>query len=79
VLSGLKTIRICTGYRLGVPRAGSWEERLNSDALLYGGGGAGNMGAVEAEPVASHGRPCSLDLTLPPLGALFFVNEEEAV
>jgi len=31
----------------------------------------GNLGAVESRPERSHGRPHSLSLTLPPLGALF--------
>ena len=61
-----------SNYRLGVPRGGRWEERLNSDATGYGGAGWGNMGGVEASPVASHGHPHSLTLTLPPLGVLFF-------
>jgi 1,4-alpha-glucan branching enzyme len=55
-------------YRLGVPRAGRWEEVLNSDATLYGGGGQGNIGGVETTPIASHGQPRSLNLVLPPLG-----------
>jgi 1,4-alpha-glucan branching enzyme len=56
------------GYRLGVPTGGSWREVANSDAGDYGGSGVGNLGAAEAEEVASHGRPYSLPLTLPPLG-----------
>jgi 1,4-alpha-glucan branching enzyme len=59
-----------TNYRVGVPRAGAWEERLNTDAGVYGGAGWGNMGSVEASPVPAHGRPASLMLTLPPLAAL---------
>ena len=35
----------------------------------------GNLGGLEAEPMAAHGRPHSLALTLPPLGALFFRPE----
>jgi 1,4-alpha-glucan branching enzyme len=62
-------------YRLGVPRGGLWRERLNSDARDYGGSGIGNMGAVEASPLACHGRPFSLALELPPLSILFFTNE----
>ncbi|HSB61777.1 MAG TPA: alpha amylase C-terminal domain-containing protein, partial [Vicinamibacteria bacterium] len=61
-----------SNYRLGVPRGGRWEERLTSDAAQYGGAGWGNMGGVEASPVASHGHSHSLTLTLPPLGVLFF-------
>jgi 1,4-alpha-glucan branching enzyme len=58
-------------YRLGVPQAGTWHEILNSDAGFFGGSGVGNLGAVEAQPSASHGRLFSVSLTLPPLGALF--------
>jgi 1,4-alpha-glucan branching enzyme len=60
------------GYMVGVPMGGHWKEILNSDAREYGGSGAGNMGGVEALPEKTHGRPYSLKLTLPPLGALFF-------
>jgi 1,4-alpha-glucan branching enzyme len=59
-------------YRVGAPRGGYWQELLNSDAPLYGGGGWGNLGGVEAVPVPLHGRSHSLTLTLPPLAALFF-------
>jgi 1,4-alpha-glucan branching enzyme len=62
-------------YVLGVPRAGTWREILNSDAREYGGAGWGNLGAVEAAPLAQHGRPHSLTLTLPPLSTLFLRSE----
>jgi 1,4-alpha-glucan branching enzyme len=52
------------GYRLGVPRAGRYSEIFNSDSAYYGGSDAGNGGEVIAGP--DH----SLELTLPPLGAL---------
>jgi 1,4-alpha-glucan branching enzyme len=57
-------------YRIGVPSAGMWRECINSDASDYGGSGMGNAGAVQAEPVASHGQPCSVMLTLPPLATI---------
>jgi 1,4-alpha-glucan branching enzyme len=60
------------GYRVGAPFAGYWKEALNSDAGDYGGSGVGNYGGLWSEPVAWHGRPHSLTLTLPPLAALFF-------
>ncbi len=66
------------GWRIGVPRPGLWRERLNTDALVYEGSGVGNLGAVEAEPVAWHGRPYSLRLTLPPLAVLYFEAESDA-
>jgi 1,4-alpha-glucan branching enzyme len=61
-----------TNYRIGVPRGGYWQEVLNSDATLYGGGGWGNLGGADAVPVPLHGRMHSLTLTLPALSALFF-------
>ena len=57
-------------YRIGVPAAGYFEERLNSDASLFGGGDVGNGGGVESEPVAAHGYGQSVRLTLPPLSCL---------
>ena len=61
-----------SGYRIGVPDGGEWVERLNSDAEHYGGRGLGNYGSVQADAVPTHGRPHSLDLTLPPLSVLVF-------
>jgi 1,4-alpha-glucan branching enzyme len=57
--------------RLGVSRKGTWTELLNSDADVYGGGGAGNYGRVESSPLPAHGRYHSLNLTLPPLSVIF--------
>jgi 1,4-alpha-glucan branching enzyme len=59
-------------YRVGVPFGGEWKEILNSDAKEYNGSGQGNLGGKDAELVPFHGQPFSLDLTLPPLGAIFF-------
>ena len=63
------------GYHLGVPYGGFWRELLNSDATEYGGSGVGNFGGVQATERPVHGRPYSLELTLPPLGALFLKAE----
>jgi 1,4-alpha-glucan branching enzyme len=62
-------------YRLGVPSGGYWRELLNSDGKEYGGSGMGNLGGVTAEEGPVHGRPYSLNLTLPPLSALFLKAE----
>ncbi|MDA2919819.1 1,4-alpha-glucan branching protein GlgB [Desulfobacterota bacterium AH_259_B03_O07] len=62
-------------YLVGVPRGGFWGEVLNSDALIYGGSGHGNLGGVRATPIPIHGRLHSISLTLPPLGVLFFKSE----
>ncbi|WP_323767401.1 1,4-alpha-glucan branching protein GlgB [Antarctobacter sp.] len=61
-----------TGYRIGVPAAGHWQERLNTDAPVYGGSGQVNGGGVTAEPVASHGCAHSIEITVPPLATVFF-------
>jgi 1,4-alpha-glucan branching enzyme len=61
-----------------VPQPGRYVELLNSDARLYGGGDVGNGGAVDADPVASHGYPQSLRLSLPPLGFLLLKPEQTA-
>jgi 1,4-alpha-glucan branching enzyme len=59
------------GYRIGVPLAGAYREVLNTDAACYGGSNVGNLGVVEAGAKPWNGRPQSLLLSLPPLGALF--------
>jgi 1,4-alpha-glucan branching enzyme len=59
-------------YRIGVPTAGHWAETLNSDAPLYGGSGQGNLGGVMSAPVRWHGRPQSINVTLPPLAMVVF-------
>ncbi|MFA7007066.1 MAG: alpha amylase C-terminal domain-containing protein, partial [Verrucomicrobiia bacterium] len=41
-----------------------------TDAGFYGGSDVGNAGGVVAEPVPQAGRPHSIKVTLPPLGAL---------
>jgi 1,4-alpha-glucan branching enzyme len=53
------------GYRLPLPRDGTWLERINTDAHDYGGSGVGNLGMV----VAKDGHA---EMTLPPLATLVF-------
>ncbi|MBI5885590.1 MAG: 1,4-alpha-glucan branching protein GlgB [Deltaproteobacteria bacterium] len=60
------------GYRVGVPEGGWWRELLNSDGGEYGGSGVGNGGGVNAEHAASHDRPYSLVMTVPPLATMIF-------
>lgn len=63
-------------YRVGVPYGGVWTELLNSDSTIYGGTDLGNAGAVAALGSDGHGRPYSLLLTLPPLGAVFLKPQD---
>jgi 1,4-alpha-glucan branching enzyme len=59
-------------YRVAVPRGGDYKELMNSDSEKYWGGNIGNYGQVTAEEIWWQGRPFSLNLNLPPLGALIF-------
>ncbi|MDP1619277.1 1,4-alpha-glucan branching protein GlgB [Phenylobacterium sp.] len=65
-------------YRLGAPAAGVWAEVLNTDAARYGGGNIGNGGAVHTEPAQAHGLAASLQLTIPPLGAVILRHQGTA-
>ncbi len=57
-------------YRIGVPLPGRYEPVLNTDAAEYGGAGDAAVDGMDAEPMIWHGRPHSLNLTLPPLAAV---------
>jgi 1,4-alpha-glucan branching enzyme len=57
-------------YRLGVPAEGFYAELLNSDSAYFGGSNMGNGGGVNSEPIALHGFPFSIAVTVPPLGCL---------
>jgi 1,4-alpha-glucan branching enzyme len=57
-------------YRIGVPIAGRYIERLSSDDLRFGGSEFQTTTVVEADPTPLHGRPYSIRLRIPPLGAL---------
>jgi 1,4-alpha-glucan branching enzyme len=60
-----------TPLRLGVPAAGVWVERVNTDSQWYGGSNVGTaLGRACSEPVPSHGRAQSVSLNIPPLATL---------
>ena len=63
-------------YRIGMPQEGCYEEILNSDAVEFGGSGVTNPGPLATEPVAMHGCPQSLELTIPPLAAIYLIAEQ---
>ena len=58
-------------YRVRVPFAGKWREVFNSDSAHYGGSNVGNVGEVRT----LDGRVPELNLTIPPLAAIFLVPE----
>jgi len=59
------------GWRVGLPWAGTWTERLNSDAVEFGGTGMDNAGCVTAEPMPWQGQAASAEVNIPPLGVVF--------
>ncbi|MFI5838128.1 1,4-alpha-glucan branching protein GlgB [Catenuloplanes sp. NPDC051500] len=61
-----------TGYRVGLPRGGRWDEVLNTDAAHYGGSGVGNFGAVHASDAGSHGLPHSAEVAVGPYATIWF-------
>jgi 1,4-alpha-glucan branching enzyme len=59
-------------YRVGVPAEGTWTALANSDAAEFGGSGYAAADAADTQPVPHHGRPQSLELTLPPLACVLW-------
>ncbi|GAB4041993.1 1,4-alpha-glucan branching protein GlgB [Spirosoma jeollabukense] len=59
-----------TNYRIGVPSAGLYREVFNSDSSDFYGSGIINSAPIGSEEEPWHGRPQSLQLNVPPLGAV---------
>lgn len=57
-------------YRIGVPYEGEYKEILNSDSSYYAGTNVGNSASVKTDDISRMEYPYSLELTLPPLGAI---------
>ncbi|GAB3642715.1 1,4-alpha-glucan branching protein GlgB [Spirosoma arcticum] len=57
-------------YRIGVPSAGAYHELFNSDAIEFYGSGVTNAEPIQSEEAMWHGRPQSLRINVPPLGAV---------
>ena len=60
------------GYRVGLPRKGTYKQILNTDHEKYCGGGFGVMRSIKAEPIPWHGLDYSASMTLPPLATMWF-------
>jgi len=71
------TLGVRDNYIFGVPYAGFYKEILNSDALEYGGSGAGNRGGVYSTSERRFDWENSIRVTLPPLGANVYLYEAE--
>ncbi len=58
-------------YKIGVPRAGVYQEIFNSDQESYGGSGQTNAGKLQAGSPGWHNQPYTLSLKLPPLAVIY--------
>ena len=58
------------GMRFGVPKAGFWNERINTNAEAYGGSGMGNAGGAASFNIPWQGHPQSIEITVPPLATI---------
>ncbi|MBK9264793.1 MAG: 1,4-alpha-glucan branching protein GlgB [Polyangiaceae bacterium] len=66
-------------YRIGLPRGGRYHEILSSDAVEFGGAGMTGGGDFIAESLQHHNRHHSAEITIPPLGAVFYYHAGLAV
>ncbi|MGV3464482.1 MAG: 1,4-alpha-glucan branching protein GlgB [Heyndrickxia sp.] len=64
-----------TGFRIGVPSYGNYLEVFNSDDCTFGGSGHCNKELIQAERAPYHNQPCSMEITVPPLGMTIFMKE----
>ncbi|MGI9022650.1 MAG: 1,4-alpha-glucan branching protein GlgB [Acidimicrobiales bacterium] len=62
------------GYRIGVPRPGTWEQVLDTSSSAFGGVGPDTVDDRTAEPVPWHGLEQSVMLDLPPLAVVWLVS-----
>jgi len=62
------------GYRIPAIENGAYRELFNSDAGIYRGSDLLNRHPIEADAVPMNGREFSLQLDLPPLGAVVLIR-----
>lgn len=82
--SGAELIFICNfspvfreGYHLGVSASGAYGEIFNTDNAAFGGGGHLNEGPIRATEALCHGRPYTILVNVPPLGAVFLKKKRK--
>ena len=57
-------------YKIGVPFHEEFREIFNSDDEKYGGGGLINKRKISVSNEPFHGKPFSINVTIPPFGFL---------
>ncbi len=64
-------------YKIGVPVYGIYEEVLNSESEEFGGCNIVNSGDIMSDDIPDHDLDYSIEITLPPLGVMYFTLKEE--
>jgi 1,4-alpha-glucan branching enzyme len=64
-------------YRVAVPLKGEWKEVLCTDHAWYWGAGFETVGDVQSQEIACDGKSDSIEIDLPPMGALIFKYVEK--
>ena len=59
-------------YKIGVPNAGRYIERLNSDNAIYGGSNVKNAPIIESQRGEYNGRDHYIEVSIPPLSTVVF-------
>ncbi len=61
---------VYSGYRVGVPYPGDYQEIFSSDTPAFGGSGRLNPGTLHAQPVPWNGEKYSVLVDVPPVGGI---------
>ena len=59
-------------YRIGVHKHAMYHEVINSDDERFGGHGVKNPSTVKSEEIPANGYECSMEITVPAFGCLYF-------
>ena len=65
-----------TGYRIGVPKPGSWRVVMNSDWEEFGGQTEKKSVLIKTEKIPFHGFEQSVVLDIPPMSAMYLEHNE---
>ncbi len=66
------TPNVIENYSIGLPLQGKLEEVFNSDAVEFAGSGVHNKKLIKISDKPFQDKPYSAEITLPPLGAVYF-------
>ncbi|MFT4925118.1 MAG: 1,4-alpha-glucan branching enzyme [Phenylobacterium sp.] len=59
-------------YHIGVPQAGFYRQRLNTDSTKYAGSGLGNIKGLQTTTDECNGQANQLSMCIPPLATVIF-------